>query len=144
MTIASKLLDQIALSNEISEDLINERASEVGIFWIKEGKLIAINSCPKDQGEDDSMFVNYPRDHYTTWRDIKRMEAYPDLKSYGYDDVARGRVIYNKDESKYYAFGPTKLISTAPIQSQILRTFNISKKDIVFMGDHHYNTYKVS
>ena len=84
----------------------------IGIFWIHNNELIEVHAEPIDAGVDDSMFVNSSIDHYSFWNSLKRSTDLVDLE---YDEVPRGRIVYNKNEGIFHAFGPRKLINNSKI-----------------------------
>ena len=104
----------------------------IGIFWIHNNELIEVHAEPIDAGVDDSMFVNSSIDHYSFWNSLKRSTDLVDLE---YDEVPRGRIVYNKNEGIFHAFGPRKLINNSKIQSLILSEFNLSRSKTKFMDD---------
>jgi hypothetical protein len=71
---------------------------DVGIFWVDQGQRI-MASVPLADGLDDGRFVNGPYDHGPYWETVQRTHVH--LWDVEYDQVRRGRVLFNKAENRY-------------------------------------------
>jgi len=140
MNKAQELLERIADRNRLAA--LNEGRPEVGIFWIhpKTNELFGVHGEAHDTAIDDSLFLNTHHDHYQAWKNMKRQKALPEEFEYSeYEDVPRGRVIFDKEAKKHRVFGPTKQMKNPQVQSRILREFNLPKAQTIFADDVHYN-----
>jgi hypothetical protein len=108
----------------------------VGIFWFDRGQLI-IDAVPLADGVDDGVFVNGPYDHDPYWPIVQRTHA--NLRALEYDQVPRGRVLFNKTESRFYGY-LDKVLDTPMMKRIIMACFHLPRKHTVFQTDLHYTT----
>ena len=120
---------------------------KVGIFWIdiKGRKLALIFSepvrsivlNPKEQ------FVPGAYSHYDTWEKLKqRNEIPPDWKGKEYEYVPRGRVVYDIERQKFYAYASEKLVYKKWFREQVVLNFSLVPENTMFLSDLHYEEPK--
>lgn len=117
--------------------MLNEVAPQIGIFWIiGQGKnaIIADLAEPMQTSTEIAGFRDSPNDHIRSWPQIRAL--HPDASGKEYDDVPRGRVVYNTTEKKYKVFVPPG--TTKMIQNKILSAFSLPTAATVFIDDEHY------
>lgn len=119
--------------------LKNPVIGEVGIFWIWYDQLIQ-NSVPwwdtKWFEIGREQIYDFPVDHYTYWQRLKK--HVPNLVFLEYDEVPRGRVIYNKTKKTFCVYGSKKDMKSKKVQSLIKDGFSLYGKKVVFKEDSHY------
>jgi hypothetical protein len=109
---------------------------DVGIFWVDRGQLI-IAAVPLADGVDDGVFANGPDDHDPYWPIMQRTDA--NLRGLEYDQVPRGRVLFNKAENRFYCFLDTRLC-TAAMKRMIIARFHLPRAITIFQTDLHDTT----
>ena len=117
-------------------DLEGTVTGDVGIFWIDRGQLI-IAAVPLADRVDDGVFVNGPADHDPYWPIVQRTHA--NLRGLEYDQVPRGRVLFNKTESRFYGY-LDKVLDTPMMKRMFMARFHLARKHTVFQTDLHYTT----
>jgi hypothetical protein len=107
----------------------------VGIFWLYRGEIIA-DCVPWPEGDEYGEFMNGLSDHCTYWSAVQR--RVPALRSYEYEQVPRGRVIYNTGNKSFTVLGNKRLLRDEDQQTLVLKEFQLSRKNSRFLFDEHY------
>ena len=107
----------------------------VGIFWIYRGQIIA-DYVPWPDGDAYGEFMNGLSDHCTFWAEVQR--RVPTLRSYEYEQVPRGRVIFNTGNKRFTVLGNARLMQDARQQALVLKEFQLSSQRTRFLFDEHY------
>jgi hypothetical protein len=117
----------------------NPVIGEVGIFWIWGNQLIQ-NSVPWSDTKwfevGREQFYDFPVDHCTYWERLKKHVL--NIVDLEYDEVPRGRVVYNKTSRVFYVYGPKSYINKKKVQSLIKDGFSLAGKKVIFKEDSHY------
>lgn len=108
----------------------------VGIFWCRQDQLLAAK-VPLADGLGNSVSVNGPFDHITTWPEFQR--KLPALKGVEYEDVPRGRVLFLKRAKKFVVY-LDKSLMTAAVKAAVLKEFELPPGSTRFAKDPHYTT----
>jgi hypothetical protein len=114
----------------------------IGIYWLQcKGGLFSIfHSIPYtiEFGMEYGNFIIAKEAHYETWLFLQKRGAIP--KNAEYDDIPRGRVLYNKVQKRYKVFTGRWVIPV--IKSVISANFRLPKRGVIWDTDEHYNTFK--
>jgi hypothetical protein len=94
-------------------------------------------SVPLADGLDDGRFVNGPYDHEPYWETVQRTHVH--LWDVEYYQVPRGRVLFNKTESRFYSYLDIVLY-TPVLKRMIMARFHLPRKHAIFQTDLHYTT----
>jgi hypothetical protein len=94
-------------------------------------------AVPLAEGVDDGLFVNGPYDHDPCWPVVQRTHTH--LERVEYDQVPRGRVLFNKIESRFYGY-LDKVLDTPMMKRMIMARFHLPRKHTVFQTALHYTT----
>jgi hypothetical protein len=84
---------------------------------------------------DDGLFDSNPYDH-DAYRETMHC-THSHLQSWEYYQVLRGRVLFNKTESRFYCY-LDKLVCIPAIQRMIIARFHLPRKHTTFQTDLHY------
>jgi hypothetical protein len=117
-------------------DLEGTMTGDVGIFWIDRGQLI-MAAVPLAEGVDDGLFINGMDDHDPYWETVQRTHTH--LWDFEYDQVPRGRVLFNKAEHRFYIY-LDKVLCKATIKHMIMGHFRLPPAMTIFQTDLHYTT----
>lgn len=112
-------------------------AGEVGIFWFFKGKILS-DSVPLALGDEYGDFINGSSDHCTFWANIRR--KVPGSDQYEYDQVPRGRVVYNKKIDRFFVYGSEDLVSDEQRKAVVVSTFRLPAAKTTFKSDEHYGS----
>jgi hypothetical protein len=74
---------------------------DVGLFWADQGQVM-MAAVPLVNGIDDGRFVNGPDDHEPYWAAVQR--SYVQLWEVTFNEVLRGRGLFNKSEHRFYCY----------------------------------------
>ncbi len=118
---------------------MSKKTGKIGIFWIYQGRVLARPISIKD-GEPQDDFIDSPDSHVHVWDEPDGfMRDYPELAECNYEDIPRGRVLYESSEDRYVIYLDECLMN-AKDQAALKQAFNLAKEDCVFRSDPHYCT----
>ncbi|MEA2029599.1 MAG: hypothetical protein U9N49_11575 [Campylobacterota bacterium] len=107
----------------------------LGIFWLYQNqiycKLIAMESIEPINGFIDSDFA-----HYQVWDEM--VGQHKDFYLYEYEDIPRGRVVYDIDNAQYIVYANQDIIDSKKANGLIMDAFDIKTKKVIFKYDEHY------
>ena len=112
-----------------------DKAGSVGIFWFFRGEVIT-DAIPIAQGEEYGKFVNNPLSHHDFWNALRKKERR--FSAYEYDQVPRGRVVYDKEEDRYLVYGSERFIQDEARKDLVCSIFHLVPNKTSFKADEHY------
>jgi hypothetical protein len=104
----------------------------VGIFWYYKKKLLTY-SFPMKEVEEQSGFIDVGMGHYDLWSTFQKLDR--SLKNIKYEDLPRGRILYDVTNKIYKVSTSSKIIQTEGFQDMVLSTFNLPVTATVFEAD---------
>ena len=107
----------------------------VGIFWIYKKQVLA-DTVPWAEGESYGDHMNGLSDHYTFWPTLQRQR--PELRRYEYEQVPRGRVVYNTKTATFTVLGSERFIRDEAQRAMVLEAFHLPADQTRFKADEHY------
>jgi hypothetical protein len=116
----------------------NNCPGRVGIFWCYKEQIISA-SVPLESGVDEGDFVNGPYDHISYWEVVR--QTHRELKYLEYEEVPRGRVLYEKGKKRFRIY-MDKCLFNNDHKKLLLITFCLKETDFDFATDEHYTTNK--
>lgn len=110
---------------------------KIGIFWHYQNQIIGIahdfNLLDQDSlGLIDSAYV-----HIDYWEALRNQIT--ELRHIEYEEIPRGRVIYNSLSNKTIVYMDAKLFKKN-IAKQIAEFFELNFDDVIWQKDPHYKT----
>jgi len=111
------------------------QVGRVGIFWIYKGRILS-DSVPWSEGERYGEFVNGLSDHCTHWTTFQRQ--LPELRRYEYEQVPRGRVIFNTLTATFTVYGSARFVRNSVQRALVLDSFHLPPGNTRFAADEHY------
>lgn len=110
---------------------------QIGIFWYCQNQIIGI-AYDFNQSDQDSLgLIDSAYTHVEYWETLR--DVIPELRNIEYDEIPRGRVIYNAKTSKSYADMDAKLLKTH-IAKKVADFFELDFDCIIWKKDPHYKT----
>jgi len=110
----------------------------IGIFWIFENKIFSetqkINDIKTINGFKDSDLS-----HYQVWNKIRNQ--HPKFYLYEYEDIPRGRVVYNVSKNKFVIYCNENILQDEILKRLILEKFQLLNEKSVFQEDEHYKIF---
>ena len=105
----------------------------IGIFWIYDGEIFykseTLKNIKEIKGSFDADFS-----HYEVWEEIKNQHK--DFYKYEYEQIPRGRVIYQ--DGKFIVYSSKQIINDENAKKLILKAFCIDDEYVEFKEDEHY------
>jgi hypothetical protein len=117
----------------------NVSVPRIGIVFLVKGKVL-VDSTPVIQAESYAHFKIHPHDHPEYWEHLRKMGAVPaDVE---YDEVPRGRVVYDTKSRKYTLFLDRCILKNKKLVSSIMEQMNLAYEDTETSTDSHYRCPK--
>lgn len=117
---------------------------KIGIFWVYQHRVLgqAIELSAGEEGVPG--LLDSPATHVCRWESIRNQsEPFPELCDEEYDQVPRGRVLWNKHEERAIVYMDNKLFN--PEDMLLITTFfSLGKVTIKWQRDAHYTTQQES
>jgi len=111
---------------------------KIGVFWIVNDKVDGFKE-PVENGEDYGNTVQPSHDHFTYWD--KFVLRYPKLKLMEYDEIPRGRVIYDKKKKRFVILSSKKVLNNGELIESICKFYGLDK-NIELKWDEHYEIWE--
>jgi hypothetical protein len=108
---------------------------QVGIVFVYKGKVF-IDGTPVTEAESlGGQFKIHDRDHYKYWEQLRGMGAVPaDVE---YDEVPRGRVVYDTKSRKYTLFLDRCILKNKKLLSRIMAQMSLPFETETSTDDHY-------
>ena len=107
----------------------------VGIFWYDCGHVIHFADS-LDHATATGDFVDTEREHYKTWGNL--IHRFPKFQNMEYEDVPRGRVVYDKKRRTYIVYSSFRLVNDKTFRAAIFTSFKLKPVETEFTSDVHY------
>jgi hypothetical protein len=111
-------------------------SGKIGIFWVFRGKLLAATYALAGVTEYGDA-INSPTDHVSHWPQFQ--SQHPALRNLEYQDVPRGRVLFQKPTRKFCVY-MDKALHNPKTKRAILKEFELPGSLTRFLADAHYTT----
>lgn len=110
---------------------------KIGIFWFLQKQVIGI-AHPFNLNDADSIgLIDSPYTHVDYWKNMQ--SVYPELRHYEYEQIPRGRVIFDANKEKAIVYMDKKLFNTVTA-TKIYDFFDIDSEYAFPRKDPHYRT----
>jgi len=134
-----QLLEEIHARNERRRAAKKACVPNVGIVFLVKGKAF-IDGTPVTEAEGYAHFKIHAHDHYKYWEWLRRMGAVPaDVE---YDEVPRGRVVYDTQTRKYMLFLDRCILRNKKLVSRIMAQMSLPPENTETGTDSHYRCPK--
>lgn len=109
----------------------------IGIFWFYDNKVIGVAHDFSLKEADSIGLIDSPYTHIEYWKNVQ--SEYPELRAYEYEQIPRGRVIYDMNKGKVIVY-MDKTLFTSRTASKIYDFFDIDSESAIPRKDPHYRT----
>jgi len=110
----------------------------IGVFWIYKFQIyfksIITDNVKAINGFKDSDFA-----HYQEWNEISSQNK--DFYLYEYEDIPRGRVVYDVENTQYIVYSNEDIINSDKAKNSITEAFNLNTTKVIFEYDAHYKIF---
>ena len=110
---------------------------KIGIFWHYENQIIGIAHDINLSDQDSLGLIDSTYTHVEYWRILR--ESIQELRNIEYEEIPRGRVIYNVKTNKSYIYMDAKLFKKS-IARKVATYFELNFDCIIWKKDPHYKT----
>ncbi len=129
---------------------MSDSAKRIGIYWVHGGRVVGL-SCPLDQAEAGVPgLLDSPFTHVDAWSDVKAQNLLPPHLEY--DELPRGRVMYQRDRNKWVVYGDGALMGCSSrqgmtpagsaVRQAIADFFGFDQGSAIWRHDPHYTVGK--
>lgn len=112
------------------------KPGSVGIFWFFRGEIIA-DAIPVAEGDQYGKYVNNPLSHHDYWNALRKKERR--LSAYEYDQVPRGRVVYDNEEDRYLVYGSERFVQDEAQKALVCSIFHLVPTKTSFKAEKPYD-----
>ena len=112
--------------------------AQVGLFFAIKNKIYGYGQEIKEYDENMKV-IDYDLGHFEYFDFL--VNVFGELNLSHLDDYGqfpRGRIIFKRDESKFYIYCDQCILKNAKLKTLILNEFNLKEQDYVFLWDDHY------
>lgn len=108
---------------------------KIGIFWYWNHQVIGIAHTFEYEQADSIGLIDSPYTHVEYWTTLQ--EQYPELQNYEYEQIPRGRIIFDKNKSKAIMYLDKSLLYKSKVK-RLYSFFDLDEKKIILRKDPHY------
>ncbi len=110
---------------------------KIGIFWCYQNQIVGIAHDFKLSEQDSLGLIDSAYVHVNYWEELRSQIA--ELRHKEYEEIPRGRVIYNSLGNKTIVYMDAKLFKKR-IAQQIAVFFELNFDDVIWKKDLHYQS----
>jgi hypothetical protein len=110
---------------------------KIGIFWYYQNQIIGIAHEFQKSDQDSLGLIDSPYTHVEYWETLR--DVIPEFRNIEYEEIPRGRVIYNAKTSKSYVYMDAKLLKNN-IARKVADFFELNFECVIWKKDPHYKT----
>jgi hypothetical protein len=109
--------------------------NSIGVFWIFENKIF-LETQKLEDIKSMNGFKDSDLSHYKVWDKVKNQ--HPKFYLYEYEDIPRGRVVYNIEENQFIIYCNKNTLKEEISKRLILDKFQLLSENSIFKEDEHY------
>lgn len=115
---------------------------QIGIFWLYHQHIIYKSICVTATVVDSLGNADAAFSHIEQW-EIERiyLPEYPALRGTQYQELPRGRIIYDSYKKSFKLFADLSVINSHKSKLLVLEAFNLQTSRNVWLADPHYRTF---
>lgn len=119
---------------------LRDEMAKIGIFWVYKEVVFGRTRCTEEGQEGVKGLVDSPDDHVTVWEGVQGYRShFPELHGREYQDVPRGRVLYQQSTSRSLVY-LDKTLNSPAIRQLIAQYFEFEAGQASWRADLHYTT----
>ena len=114
---------------------------KIGVFWVYRGAVFGKARPISDGQEGVKGLVDSPDDHVTVWEGPNGYrQNFPELRSVEYQEIPRGRVLFQRSRSIPLVY-LDKSLNRPAVRELIAYFFGFDPNIARWMSDIHYTTH---
>ncbi len=110
----------------------------IGVFWIYQ-KCIYFKSIEVSKIKAMNDLIDSDFSYYKVWDKISSKNN--DFYLYKYEDIPRGRVVYDVENTQYIIYSNHDIVNLDEAQGLIIEAFNLDTTTVLFQYDAHYKIF---
>ena len=110
---------------------------KIGIFWCYQNQIVGIAHDFKLSEQDSLGLIDSAYVHVNYWEELQNQQV--ELRHIEYEEIPRGRVIYNSLSNKTIVYMDAKLFKKS-IAQKITVFFELYFDDVIWKKDPHYQS----
>jgi len=110
---------------------------KIGIFWYWNNQVLGISHSFENTDVDSIGIVDSSYTHVDYWSEIQR--EYNELRFFEYDEIPRGRTVFNLRTKKVIIYIDSKLLYKSKVE-KIYKFFDVTAEQAILKKDPHYRT----
>jgi|SRR5690554_2571633 len=110
----------------------------VAIFWLYQDRVLGVLEARAVSEADSLGLLDCSAQHVSSWAEVVSAAGLSDvLHGIEYDDILRGRILYDCRGSRYLAYSDLKALSQQA-RKQVLEWAGIADSRLLWRHDEHY------
>lgn len=111
---------------------------KVAIFWLYQGRVLGVLEARAVSEADSLGLLDCSAQHVSSWADaISAAGLSSVLSEIEYDDIPRGRILYDCRRGRHIAYSDSKALSQKA-RKQVLEWAGIANDKLLWQHDQHY------
>lgn len=110
----------------------------IGIFWYWNDQVISIAHSFSLLEADSIGFIDSSYTHVDYWSVLQK--EYRELNSYEYEQIPRGRIIFDTNKEKYLIYLDRTLLYKSKL-AKLCAFFNLEENKVIPKTDPHYRIF---
>lgn len=121
-------------SNPLQREVVK---AHVGIFWVINDRIVGRLQDIEESQCDSLGFIDATFEHVAVWSEVISEITANELRHQPYDDVLRGRIVYDTKHKRYIGYSDLKEL-TRPLREKVGTWAGIPRDRISWRSDAHY------
>lgn len=109
----------------------------IGIFWILPNEIICAFPEKIDVESNGRHFHDSQQSHIKLWPKV--VYSNKELGDFGYEEIPRGRIIFDYRSNKFIAYVCADFVREPLIRKALRDAFGLVRQKVMWATDEHYN-----
>lgn len=119
----------------MASEMLNQKQSVVGIFWLLRDRLI-LDTSPLSEAEPYGECLTHHNSHIDFWTAQQCLGALP--QEIEYEEPPRGRVVFNKKTGRFALYADRCILREKSVVDKIMNAMRLPAATTDAMTDGHY------
>lgn len=109
----------------------------IGIFWILPNKTLCAFPEEWAANANGHRFHDSEDSHIRRWSCV--VLQYKELAGYGYEEIPRGRILFDYHSKKFIAYVCNDFVNDPVVRTALRQAFGLQREKVRWATDEHYN-----